>query len=108
MKKLAFLALAAAGIWLALPGAASAHYHFHGFAPHGHFHAPFFAAPHFHAPFLVPVPVPGPAYYAPAPTYAYGAPVPAPAYGYGYAPVPVPVPFGVTFHAPGIAVHLGF
>ena len=87
MKKLAFLALAAAGIWLALPGAASAHDHFHGFAPHGHFHAPFFAAPHFHAPFLVPVPVPGPAY---------------------YAPVPVPVPFGVTFHAPGIAVHLGF
>jgi len=107
MNKLAILALAAAGLWIALPRAASAHEHHGWYAPHPHFHAPFFAAPHFHAffPVPVPLPVPAPAYYAPRPVYA--APIyPAPVYGYGYAPAPVP--FGVTFHAPGIAVRLGF
>jgi hypothetical protein len=108
MKKLAVLVLAAAGISFGLPGAAAAHDHFHGFGPRPHFHAPFFGAPHFHAPFFpVPVPVPAPGYFAPRPVYA-APPVYGYGYGYGYGYAPAPVPFGVTFHAPGIAVRLGF
>jgi hypothetical protein len=100
MKKLAILALAAAGLFLALPGAASAHQHFvpvpRVWFPHPHFRAFF------------PVPVPAPAFYAPrvyAPAPAYAYPPPAydvpPAYG---PPVLAP---RVYFHVPGVTFQIG-
>ena len=99
MKKLAILALAAAGLFLALPGAASAHEHW---APARHVWFP--PRPHFHAPFFpLPIPVPafyGPRYYAPAPVYA--APYPPPA---AYAPG-FPAPH-VYFHVPGVTFQIG-